>query len=170
MKWEQSKTFDIGADLGFLDNRLTLILDYYRRVTSNLLTSLPLPQSTGFASALTNLGTLENKGFEIELGARVLPANSPFQWSVAFNASKTKNKVLKLPYNGVENNRVGGVLIWDDARQDYAWKGGIQEGQKLGEMYDRKQVRIYPTDEDAKNGPIASYIVGADKTQYGGGR
>ena len=168
LKWEQSRTFDVGADLGFLDNRLTLIVDYYRRVTSNLLTSLPLPQSTGFASVLTNLGTLENKGFEIELGARVLSANSPLQWNVAFNASKTKNKVLKLPNNGVENNRVGGVLVWDDGRQDYAWKGGIQEGQRLGEMYDRKQVRIYPTDEDAKNGPVASYIVGADKTQYGG--
>jgi TonB-linked SusC/RagA family outer membrane protein len=168
LKWEQSKTFDVGADLGFFDNRITMIVDYYRRVTSNLLTNLPLPQSTGFGSVLTNLGTLENRGFEIELGARVLPANSPLQWNIAFNASKTKNKVLKLPYNGVENNRVGGLLIWDDARQDYAWKGGLQEGTRLGEMYDRQQVRIYPTDEDAKNGPVASYIVGADKTQYGG--
>jgi TonB-linked SusC/RagA family outer membrane protein len=168
LKWEQSKTFDIGADFGFLDNRITMILDYYRRVTSNLLTNLPLPQSTGFGSVLTNLGTLENKGFEIELGARVLPSNSALQWNVAFNASKTKNKVLKLPYNGIPNNRVGGILIWDDAIQDYAWKGGLQEGVRLGEMFDRQQVRIYPTDEDAKNGPIASYIVGADKTQYGG--
>ncbi|CAG5002338.1 TonB-dependent receptor P39 [Dyadobacter sp. CECT 9275] len=168
LKWEQSKTFDVGADFGFLDNRITMILDYYRRVTSNLLTSLPLPQSTGFGSVLTNLGSLENRGFEVELGARVTSTSSPLQWNVAFNASKTKNKVLKLPYNGIENNRVGGILIWDDAKQDYAWKGGLQEGVRLGEMYDRQQVRIYPTDEDAKNGPIASYIVGADKTQYGG--
>ena len=168
LKWEQSKTFDIGADFGFLDNRITMILDYYRRETSNLLTSLPLPQSTGFGSVLTNLGSLENRGFEIELGARVLSANSPLQWNVAFNASKTKNKILKLPYNGIPNNRVGGILIWDDATQDYAWKGGLQEGIRLGEMYDRQQVGIYATDEAASKGPVASYIVGADKTQFGG--
>ena len=168
LKWEQSKTFDIGADFGFLENRITMILDYYRRETSNLLTSLPLPQSTGFGRVLTNLGTLENRGFEIELGARVLSTNSPLQWNVAFNASKTKNKILKLPYNGIANNRVGGILVWDDATQDYAWKGGLQEGHRLGEMYDRQQVSIYATDEAAQNGPIASYIVGADKTQYGG--
>lgn len=168
LKWEQSKTFDIGADFGFLDNRVTMILDYYKRVTNNLLTNLPLPQSTGFSSVLTNLGTLENRGFEIELGARMLPVNAPLQWNLSFNASRTKNKILKLPYNGTENNRVGGVLVWDDAKQDYAWKGGLQEGGRLGEMYDRQQVRIYATDEDARNGPVASYIVGADKTQYGG--
>jgi TonB-linked SusC/RagA family outer membrane protein len=168
LKWEQSKTFDIGADLGLFNNRVTLIVDYYKRVTDNLLTNLPLPQSTGFASVLTNLGSLQNKGFEIEVGGRVLPTNSPLQWNVSFNASKTKNKILKLPNNGIENNRVDGVLVWDDAKKDYVWKGGLQEGGRLGEMYDRQQVRVYPTDEEAQKGPIASYIVGADKTQYGG--
>lgn len=168
LKWEQSRTFDVGADLGFFDNRLTILTDYYVRTTSNLLTSLSLPQSTGFASVLTNLSTLQNRGFEVELGIRVLRPASALQWNLAFNTSWTRNKILKLPYNGVENNRIGGVLVWDDARQDYAWKGGLQEGGRLGEMYDRKQVGIYATDEDAKNGPIASYIVGTDKTQYGG--
>lgn len=168
LKWEQSKTFDIGMDLGLLNNRITVIMDYYQRSTENLLTSLPLPQSTGFGSVLTNLGTLENKGFEIELGARLLPTNSPLQWNLAFNASKTKNKILKLPFNGTENNRVGGVLAWDDKKQDYEWKGGLQEGGRLGEMYDRQLVGIYPTDADALEGPVATFIVGANKTQYGG--
>lgn len=168
LKWEQSKTFDVGADLGFFNDQLTVILDYYKRTTDNLLTSLPLPHSTGFSSVLTNLGSLENKGFEIELGARILPSAAPLQWNIALNASRTKNKILKLPDNGTENNRVGGILIWDDALQDYAWKGGLQEGGRLGEMYDRQFVRVYPTDEDAGNGPVASYIVGENKKQYGG--
>ena len=168
LKWEQSKTVDLGADIGLLNNRISLIMDVYRRVTDNLLTSLPLPQSTGFGSILTNLGSLENKGFEIETRAQVLPGSSPLQWTLSFNASKTLNKILKLPPNGIPNNRVGGILVWDDAANDYVWKGGLQEGGRLGEMYDRLQVGIYATDEAAQKGPVASYIVGANKTQYGG--
>ncbi len=168
LKWEQSKTFDVGADIGIFKNRVNLIFDYYRRVTDNLITNLPLPQSTGFGSVLTNLGSLENKGFEIELGAQILSNPSGFQWHISFNASKTTNKILKLPSNGAENNRVGGVYVWDTAKGDYAWKGGLQEGGRLGEVYDRKQVGIYPTDAAAKAGPVATYIVGANKTQYGG--
>lgn len=168
LKWEQSKTIDVGADIGLFNNRVTILIDYYRRVTDNLLTSLSLPQSTGFGSVLTNLGSLENKGFEIEIGAKILPRLSNLQWDISFNASKTKNKVLKLPPNGSENNRIGGVNIWDPKKGDYAWMGGLQEGSPLGEVYDRKQVRIYPTDESALAGPVATYIVGANKTQYGG--
>ncbi|MFC5409291.1 SusC/RagA family TonB-linked outer membrane protein [Larkinella bovis] len=168
LKWEQSKTFNIGTDLGFFNNRVTLIADVYNRVTDNLLTSLPLPNSTGFSSVLTNLGSLQNRGFDLELGARVLGPSSPVQWQLSFNASKTKNKILKLPYNGAENNRVGGYLVWDDAAQDYRWKGGLQEGLRMGEIYDRQFVRVYPTDEAAQSGPVATYIVGNNKKQYGG--
>jgi TonB-linked SusC/RagA family outer membrane protein len=168
LKWEQSKTLDVGADIGIFNNRISFLIDYYRRVTDNLITNLPLPPSTGFGSVLTNLGSLENKGFEIELGFQILPISSDIQWDISFNASKTKNKILKLPPNGIENNRVGGDYIWDPERGGYFWMGGLQEGGRLGDVYDRKQVRIYPTDEDALAGPVATYIVGADKTQYGG--
>jgi TonB-linked SusC/RagA family outer membrane protein len=168
LQWEQSKTFDIGTDIGIFKNRINILFDYYRRVTDNLITNLSLPQSTGFGSILTNLGSLENKGIEIEIGAQIMSKPSGFQWNISFNASKTKNKILKLPYNGTENNRVGGFYIWDAAKGDYAWKGGLQEGSPIGEMYDRKQVGVYTTDAAAKAGPIATYIVGANKTQYGG--
>ena len=48
LQWEQSKTFDIGFDLGMINNRVFLLFDYYRRVTNNLITTLALPKSTGF--------------------------------------------------------------------------------------------------------------------------
>jgi TonB-linked SusC/RagA family outer membrane protein len=168
LKWEQSKTVDIGADFSLFDDRVSVIADYYRRVTDNLITSLPLPRSTGFGSVLTNLGSLENKGFEIEVSAQILGDRSPFQWIASFNASRVKNKILKLPPNGVENNRVGGVLVWDERANDYVWKGGLQEGGQLGEMYSRQQVSIYPTDEEALQAPTDNWVVSADKTKYGG--
>lgn len=168
LKWEQSKTFDVGVDFGLFNNRVSFIFDYFRRRTDNLITSLSLPRSTGFASILTNLGSLENKGVEFEIGARILPATSELQWQVSFNASKIKNKILKLPENGIEKNRVGGDYVWDDKAKDYVWKGGLQEGGRIGDMYTLKQVAIYATDAEAAAGPEYTYIVGADKTQYGG--
>lgn len=168
LKWEQSKTFDVGLDAGLFNNRVTVLFDYFRRRTDNLITSLSLPRSTGFTSILTNLGSLENKGVELEVGARLLPVNSPWQWQMSFNASRIRNKILKLPDNGTLNNRVGGDLVWDSAAGDYVWKGGLQEGGRIGDMYTLRQEAIYTTDEEAADGPVYTYIVGADKTQYGG--
>lgn len=168
LQWEQSRTIDIGADFSLFNQRLNFIVDVYRRVTDNLITSLPLPQSTGFSSVLTNLGSLENRGFELEMGASLLPEGSPVTWDLSLNASKVKNKILRLPPNGVENNRVGGVLVWDPSQEDYVWKGGLQEGGRLGEMYSRNQLSIYATDEEASNAPTDNFIVSADKTKYGG--
>ncbi|WP_209329699.1 SusC/RagA family TonB-linked outer membrane protein [Lunatimonas salinarum] len=168
LQWEQSRTVNLGTDFSLFDNRLSFIVDVYRRVTDNLITSLPLPQSTGFASVQTNLGSLENTGFEMELSAQVLPRNSRVQWNLGFNASKVRNKILRLPPNGVERNRVGGVLVWDPGVQDYVWKGGLQEGGRLGEMYSRQQIGIYPTDEAAANAPTDMWIVSSNRTKYGG--
>ena len=168
LRWEQSKTFDWGTDLGLFNNRVSIIFDYYRRVTENLLTSLTLPPSTGFPSILTNYGSLENKGYEVELFARVLSPESPVQWNVAFNTAKVNSKVLKLPENGIENNRVGGVYVYDPGRGDYAWFGGLQEGQRIGNLYAYQQVSIYSTDQEAANAPVDMVLSRADKTKYGG--
>lgn len=168
LRWEQSKTFDVGADIGFFNNRVSVMVDYYRRVTDNLLTNFTLPHSTGFGSILTNLGSLENKGFELELGAQILPTDSRLQWNMSFNASKVKNKILELPANGTENNRIGGDFVYDPSRGDYAWVGGLQEGGALGDLYTYKQIGIYATDEEAARGPKDTLVPLADKTKYGG--
>ncbi|MCE7070872.1 TonB-dependent receptor [Dyadobacter sp. CY327] len=168
LKWEQSKTFDVGVDIGLFNNRISILVDRYRRVTDNLITSLALPHSTGFESILTNLGSLENKGIEVELSARITNSESAFSWDVSMNAAKVKNKILSLPYNGTENNRIGGIYVWDAARGDYAWMGGLQEGGRVGDMYAYKQMGIYATDEAAAAGPVDMVVPGADKTKYGG--
>ncbi len=168
LRWEQSKTFDVGADLGLFNNRVSLIFDYYRRVTENLLTSLTLPPSTGFPSILTNYGTLENKGYEIEASARVLSPESPVQWNIALNVAKVNSKILQLPENGIENNRVGGVYVFDPKRGDYAWLGGLQEGQRIGDLHAYQQVSVYATDDEAARGPVDMLLPSASKMKYGG--
>ncbi|CAG5018615.1 TonB-dependent receptor P39 [Dyadobacter sp. CECT 9275] len=168
LKWERSKTFDLGADIGLFGNRVNMLFDYYRRVTDNLLTDMSLPQSTGFSSIRTNLGSLENKGVELEVSARILPSSSSLSWDVSFNAAKTTQKILTLPSNGIANNRIGGIQVWDPALGALAWKGGLQEGGRVGDMYSYKQLGIYRTDEEAASAPVDNLISRANKTKYGG--
>lgn len=167
LKWEQSKTLDFGFDAGLFKNRVQLIFDYYDRITDNLITSLALPNSTGFSSILTNLGSLKNKGFEVELGANIIN-NNGFSWDLSFNSSLNTNQVLKLPENDNENNRIGGFYIYDPAIGDYAWKGGLQEGGTIGELYGYQFLYVYATDEEAAEGPVDQLVAGADKTKFGG--
>lgn len=168
LKWERSKTLNFGLDVALFDDRIHILLDGYRRVTEDLITTLSLPGSTGFSGVLTNLGSLENRGFEIELNANVLPQSSGVQWEVAFNASKVENTILTLPDNGLENNRVGGYYVWDPTIGDYNWLGGLQEGGRIGDYYVYKQIGVYATDEEALQAPTDLVSPTADKTKHGG--
>ncbi|MBQ9637262.1 MAG: TonB-dependent receptor [Prevotella sp.] len=150
LKWEQSKSFEVGLDLGFLNNRLALILDYYNRETKDLLTSMALPGYTGFSSITTNLGNLRNQGIEVEVRANIInQRNNGLKWDVTANLSTVSNKILKLPYNGVDKNRVGGYEV-ANGTNGTRWIAGRQEGGKLGEMVAYKQHHIFKDWDDVK--------------------
>lgn len=168
LKWEQAKTFDIGLDFGILNNRINFTADYYRKLTSNLVSSRTLPQETGFGSILTNLGTIENKGYEFSVDAQVLSRQSAVQWNLSANVAYVKNKILKLPPNGVEKNRIGGILVWDAGSKGYVWKGGLQEGGTMGDLYGYKQLGLYQSDAEAAAGPVDIIVEGTDKTKFAG--
>jgi TonB-linked SusC/RagA family outer membrane protein len=167
LRWEQSKTFDIGLDAGAFQDRIYLTFDYYKRITSNLLTSLPLPYSTGFTSILTNYGSLENEGIELELGASIIKSKD-LNWNLSLNFSNSKNTILHLPDNGNKNNRVGGYYIYDRKLGDYDYLGGLQEGGRIGDLYGYQFLSIYATDAEAANGPYDVLVAGSNKTKFGG--
>lgn len=150
LKWEQSQSFEVGLDLGFFNNRLSFILDYYNRTTKNLLTDLSLPLYTGYDKIKTNSGTLRNQGFEMEIRGNILSNVKGWSWEVSANLSTVANKVIKLPVNGNEKNRQGGSLIWDPKQGKEVWVGGLQEGGKLGEIVAYKQDHIFKDWEDVK--------------------
>jgi len=167
LKWEESRTFDIGFDASLFDSKVTLLFDYYQRVTSNLITTLAMPKLTGFTSILTNLGSLENSGVELEVNLNLLETQE-WMWNIGFNTSFVKNKILELPENDNENNRIGGILIYDRAVGDYVWKGGLQEGGQIGEMYGYQYQSIFPTDQAAAEAPADMIMPGPDRTRFGG--
>lgn len=148
LRWEKSKTTDVGADIGFMDNKITVLFDYYNRKTSDLLTNIQLPSYAGYSTFRTNLGTYQNKGYEVAVNANVLKTASGVTLTVSANASYVKNKILQLPYNGNENNRQGGFQVFDPSSGQLKWVGGYQEGQQLGDIYGYKQESIF---KDAKD-------------------
>ncbi|WP_313259509.1 TonB-dependent receptor [Sphingobacterium sp.] len=167
LKWEKSKTINLGFDANIYNGKFNLILDAYKKVTDNLLTNMSLPHSSGISTILTNLGSLENKGIEMEINSNII-SNEKFQWQIAINAGYVKNKILKLPNNGIENNRIGGFYVWDSERNDYSWLGGLQEGGTIGDMFAYKQLGVYSTDAEALNAPKDMLVVPTDKTKHGG--
>ena len=148
--WEKSKTLDIGADLGILNNKITFLIDYFNRETSDLLTGLSLPGYTGFNSVTTNLGSYQNKGIELGMNASIIKSASGFTWDIGANATFIKNKIVQLPFNGNEFNRQGGLQIYDPVQGKVVWVGGLQEGQSLGDIYAYKQESIFKDDADIK--------------------
>lgn len=148
--WEKSKTLDIGADIGILNNKVTFLVDYFNRETSDLLTGLSLPGYTGFTSVTTNLGSYQNKGIELGMNASIIKSATGFTWDVGFNATFIKNKIVQLPFNGNENNRQGGLQIYDPVQGKVVWVGGLQEGKSLGDIYAYKQESIFKDDADIK--------------------
>lgn len=101
LKWEQTDQTDIGLDLSFLNNKLSLTVDWYKRKSSGLLVSVPIPSSTGIGlsgtqSAKTvNAADAQNTGVEFQIGYTDKPTKN-FGYNVSVNAAFNKNKVLSL--------------------------------------------------------------------------
>ncbi|WP_439880245.1 SusC/RagA family TonB-linked outer membrane protein [Pontibacter sp. MBLB2868] len=95
LTWEKNKPFNVGIDLGFLQDRLTLTADYYVRTTSDLLFNRPLSLTTGFPDVLQNIGEMKNRGVEITIGG--YPIDGAFKWKTDFNFATNNNEITKLP-------------------------------------------------------------------------
>jgi len=99
LKWETTAQSDAGVDLSLFGERLSLVFDYYNKITSNLLASVPLPTSTGFGSVLQNIGEIQNRGVEFSLSADILNPNKAFNWDATVQLSSNRNKIRSLASN-----------------------------------------------------------------------
>jgi TonB-linked SusC/RagA family outer membrane protein len=97
LKWETSEQTDIGIDLGFMDNRLTITADYFNKLTKDLLTPGAPPNFAGFALPTVNGGNVKNSGFEFE--AAFQNSEHPFKYEISANFATIKNKATYLNPN-----------------------------------------------------------------------
>ncbi len=128
LRWEKTRTAEVGLDLGFLNNRFTLGFTFYDRVTSDKFASLPLPPTTGWSSVTNNNGKFRNRGIEIDINANLLKIKD-FSWTLGANVSYNRNTVVKLPDNGLEKNRQGATQIYTGNGNETMYVGGLQEGE-----------------------------------------
>ncbi len=155
---EQIRTWEIGAEFGFIHNRLHLDVAYYKKNTSNQIMSLTIPYSTGYASALINAGEIQNKGVEIQVSADILQNRNGLNWSSTLNFSKDNSKVIELyPEWGVSAYQIG--WTWSVATQAI-------EGEKWGSLVGTGFARI--TQEDVDAGTATADQIGAIKVNSNG--
>ncbi|WP_212923675.1 SusC/RagA family TonB-linked outer membrane protein [Capnocytophaga cynodegmi] len=132
LKWERATTLNFGLDLGLFNNRVNLLADYFIRDVYDKLADQRIPISTGFSSVKINSGTLRNQGIELEANVRIIDTEN-MKWNFGANFTRIRNYVRELPYNGNDNNRIGGEEVFDPATGKTIFIGGRQEGQRVGD-------------------------------------
>ena len=119
LKWETTTTWNVGVDMGFLNNRITLAADWYLRKTRDLLSSVPTAASNTNNYQLRNIGDMENLGVEVTVGAKPV-ITEDFTCNTSLNVSWNKNKITKLQGEGIDSaisaiglpSGTGGNLAW----------------------------------------------------------
>jgi len=100
LTWETTNQQDLGVDIGFWDNRLTVSFDYYNKKTKDLLLYTPIAGYNGGGTTVKNLGTVSNKG--VEISVEIVPIQTQeITWSTSLNASVNRNEVLSLGKDSV---------------------------------------------------------------------
>ncbi|MFA6126070.1 MAG: TonB-dependent receptor [Bacteroidales bacterium] len=114
LRWEQTTTYNIGLDFGFMNNRLTGTVEYYYRPTKDLINTIPVPAGTNLTNQiLTNVGDLVNKGVEFAVLGKII-STEDMSWEVGYNVSFNQNEITKLTatddpnYQGVFVGGIGG--------------------------------------------------------------
>ena len=112
LKWEQTRSINLGVDFGILKDRFSGSIDLYQKITTNLLAVVPVPAGTNFTNEiLTNVGSLSNTGIEFSFNAGIF-ANKNSRFDIMGNASRNINRVIKLSQLEDENSigvQVGGI-------------------------------------------------------------
>lgn len=129
LTWETSTQLDAGFDLSIVNNRISISADYFNKVTEDLLFSMELPNTSGFNNVQMNVGKVRFHGYDLELSSRNIQTDA-FSWDSKLTWSFVKNKVLELPDNGRDRNRIGGIALADGTAF-----GGIAEGEPLYRYY-----------------------------------
>ena len=166
LRWEKTRTFEVGVDVSFFENRLNANMTYYNRLTMDKYVSFALPSTTGFSSITNNNGEFRNKGFEFELSGRVIRTED-FSWNMSGNVTYNKNIIVSLPDNGLERNRQGGSQIYTGNGDETIFVGGYQEGQEPGLLVGYKFDGIYKSVDEIPGNLVVQTGNDQGKYQYG---
>lgn len=154
LKWEKTHQFDLGVDVGLLNNRLSLEVSYYNKKTRDLILPRPVPRTTGFASVTDNMGQITNEGMDLLINSTNIKNNN-FTWGTTLNVNFNKNRIDALGANN------------EDVFTGPNWVSGYQTifrvGEPLASFWGYERLGFW-TEEDKAAGLIPSgQIVGQAK-------
>jgi TonB-linked SusC/RagA family outer membrane protein len=144
IRWEKTETVNVGLDLGFFKNRLTLGVEVFNKETSDMLLRVPVTLSAGLDDApMTNAGSVRNRGIELTLNHK--NNINKFRYEIGFNISYIKNKVTSL---GTGNEPVYGAWLEESSILDFATKTAV--GKPIGSFFGYVTDGIFNTYEEVK--------------------
>lgn len=145
LKWETTDQYDMGLDLGFLQNRINFHLDGYYKKTRDLLQYLTIPSSTGFGTEMVNSGAVTNRGLEITLNAIAINGQD-FKWNIGGNFSINRNKITALGYG---NTIQYATRINTNGDQPFV----EMVGKPIGTLYGYVENGIYKNEAEVRTDP-----------------
>jgi len=146
LQWEETEQYNIGLDMAFLDNRLRVTTDVYRKTTTDLLQQISLAPNSGFRTTLVNSGEVRNQGIEFQIGGDILTGD--VRWSVDANMSHNDNEIQELPVERQFASRLGSGRI--------NFSPFIQtEGEPIGAIFGYETDGLYRSQEELENDPAA---------------
>lgn len=147
LKWEVVNELNIGADFSIVEQKLNGEIDYYNRITNNVVFYAPIATGGGTAELLSNNGTVQNQGIELSLNWSD-KINDDLSYNIGFNATTVANKVLKL--DGREY--IPGAIV----RGNYTTR--TQVGLPIGTFWGYEIDGVYATEGDALRDPVSQII------------
>lgn len=145
LTWEETKQLDLGLDFGFLNDRIFVQYDYYRKQTNGMLYEIDIPSASGFQNIKSNIGDFKSWGHEITISSKNLV--NDFKWSTNFNISFNENEITKL---GTNNTAIGGYDEW--AGDFNRLQVGQPIGVFVGYVYDGVYMNQHELDTQPKEG------------------
>ncbi|MCO6497471.1 MAG: TonB-dependent receptor [Chitinophagaceae bacterium] len=137
LKWETTDQFNMGLDIGLMDNRVLINLDLYNKRTRDMLLPAYVPTRTGYIQQWQNLGLITNKGIELAINT-INIRNKDFSWTTGFNISSNRNIV----------NNIGNVgFINASMPHTIKDQGRIMVGGSIGDFYGYVFDGIYQIDD-----------------------
>ena len=163
LEWESRNKFDVGLEFTIF-NALTVEVDYYNDMTTDMIFSRPLSMGTGFGSIAMNIGSMRNQGVELQVNALLMNRKN-FRWTLGFNLTTNHNEIIELPdHNPIQNGTIGILEEGRPSSQLYmAEWAGVDPATGRPRWYGADGEYVYNYGEAAMR-----YVGTSDPKLYGG--
>ena len=166
LRWETTEQWNVGLDLSFLESRIKFTADWYLKNTRDLLLQATIPASSGYTSAMLNIGSMQNQGLEFTLNL-VPVQRKNFTWGMDFNISMNRNKVTALTN---DQRSLMTAVSWDynyNSQYPYITQVGKPSGMMYGYIYEGTYKQDDFNGNVLKDGVAYMNSVGKEQTRPG---